>query len=89
MHGHRTLVDGRFDMPRLGVAAGRVPDVADLDELSPCGAQRVVVGIAVEALDNDLVGHGVGIGQEVHLVNVKSGEAGGSADQQARGRGRP
>ena len=32
------------------------------------------------------LGHGVGIGQEVHLVNVKSGEAGGGTDQQARGR---
>jgi hypothetical protein len=64
--------------------------VADLDQLDADGADGVVVRVAVDAVDDDLVleagDAAVGdVRQALHLLEVEPGDAGGGAEQEAGG----
>jgi hypothetical protein len=62
--------------------------VADLDDLRAGSPQGVVVGIAMTALDNDLVGHAGRVRQPVDSIGIESRDAGRRPQQQPGGRTR-
>ena len=60
----------RFEAANTGPRAAIV--MADIDEYGARRAQRVVVGVAMRARDQDFVGHAARIGQARHLGDVVS-----------------
>ena len=78
--GGGAVVDGGFQFPGGGASSG-----ADGYQLGPGGAVGLVVGEAVDGLDDDFVGHALGMGQLLGDGGVCAGDDGGSLQEETAG----
>ena len=70
------LGDGGFDLPGVGPASARIPEVAGLDEGDPRRANGVVVGISMPSLDDNFV---LQLSSAWSTRRVEPGDTGGVA----------
>ena len=74
--GGCAIADRLLELPRHRPTGTRVAEVAGLDEGDAHGPDRVVVGVAVAALDDDLALHPGHVREPIHLADVHPGDAG-------------
>src|SRR5215204_4187522 len=81
----RALGDRCGELPRACTSGSGIPEITNLDHAHSDGADSVVVGIAVAALDDHLVLQSGRVRQAIHRRHVHPGDAGGHPQREASG----